>query len=148
MDIFVGIVLLNQDQSIYLIKEDDVNQIGRDRWNLPGGRVETKDGLIEAIIRETVEETGYHATVKSLVGLYKAKVKAQSWLYVVFDGLVTEHEQEEWVDPAVKEGRWFKAEEFHQIDNDQLVHPDMKLVYEIAVKKQGLGLDSIKAIQY
>ena len=53
LDIFVGVVLLDYQERIYLIKEADKNKIGKNRWNLPGGSVDGEEGLVEAVLRET-----------------------------------------------------------------------------------------------
>jgi len=147
MDCFVGIVLTDSKQRIYLIKEEDKNKIGKDRWNLPGGSVDLGEGLIEAAERETKEETGYDSEINSLVGCYKCKNKSRSWLYIVFGSGVIDHKQKP-IDPGIIDGRWFKKDEFLKLKPVEIVHPDMKLVYKIAIENKGLGINSIKYIDY
>ncbi len=38
--------------------------------NQPAGHVEANETLIEAAIRETLEETGYHVNIDNLLGIY------------------------------------------------------------------------------
>lgn len=147
MDCFVGIVLKDDKDRIFLIKEEDKNKIGKDRWNLPGGSVDLGEGLIEAAERETKEETGYDSKFYSLVGCYKCKNKSKSWSYIVFGALVTNHKQKP-IDPGIKAGRWFEKEDFLKLKTSDIVHPDMKLVYKIAIENRGLTTDSIKYIDY
>lgn len=144
---YVGTVVLNSDNSIYLIKEDDINEIGQNRWNLPGGSSEDGESLIDSASRETEEETGYKVNINSLLGCYKCFKKNVSWLYIVFEARVIS-EKTDPIDPNVKEGKWFTRDEFLDLTPDEIVHPDMKLVYNIAISDKGLSLDSIKFINY
>lgn len=147
MDVFVGTVLLDEQERIFLIKEEDKNTIGKNRWNLPGGSVDLDESLIEAATRENKEETGYDAEITSLVGCYNCKKRNQLWVYIVFSAKI-KGEKEKITDSGVKEGKWFSKEEFLHMDSLELVHPDMQLVYNIAIEEKGLPIDSIKYIDY
>ena len=48
---------------------------GPRNWTLPGGRMESGESPIEALERETEEETGYRIEVKQLIGIYSAPFK-------------------------------------------------------------------------
>ena len=39
-------------------------------WGLPGGRVDIGESVEQGAIREVLEETGLHVTVKRLIGIY------------------------------------------------------------------------------
>jgi ADP-ribose pyrophosphatase YjhB (NUDIX family)/DNA-binding XRE family transcriptional regulator len=147
IDAFVGVVLTDEQERIFLIKEEDKYRISLGRWNLPGGSVDNSESLIDSAKRETKEETGYNVKIISLVGCYKCKKGDASWIYVVFKA-VTDGEVKEKTDPGVKRGKWFTKEEFLKLDPSRMVHPDMKLVYNIATKNRGLKTDSIKFIDY
>lgn len=146
-DFFVGVVLLDNFDRIYLIKEEDKNKIGKDRWNLPGGSIDGNEGLLEAALRETREETGYSCRINSLLGCYLCKKENRRWFYVVF-GAILDKKTGGRSDSGVKVGRWFEREEFLHLDSDEIVHPDMQLVYNIATEERGLPLDSVKFIDY
>lgn len=147
MDAFVGVVLLDDQDRIYLIKENDKNKIGKGRWNLPGGSIDNDEGLLEAAKRETKEETGYNAKISSLLGCYLCKKEDYSWIYVVFEA--------NWLqktggrtDPGIEIGKWFTRNEFLHLDANEIVHPDMQLVYNVAIEGRGLPVDSVKFIDY
>ena len=147
VDAFVGVVLLDDHNRIYLIKEDDKNEIGKGRWNLPGGSIDGNESLEAAAKREVMEETGYKAKINSLVGCYRCQKGNASWIYTVFDASVISNSKRA-VDPDIKEGKWFEREEFMHLDANEIVHPDMHLVYDVAVEGRGLSLDSVKFIDY
>jgi ADP-ribose pyrophosphatase YjhB (NUDIX family) len=147
MEIFVGTVLIDENERIFLIKENDKNKIGLDRWNLPGGSVDGKESLIEAACRETKEETGYETQVTSLLGCYKCAKKDKLWVYIVF-GAAPIKKMGRATDLEVKKGKWFTKQEFMHLDVSQLVHPDMQLVYKIAISGRGCPVDSVKSIDY
>ncbi|HEX8035977.1 MAG TPA: NUDIX hydrolase [Ktedonobacterales bacterium] len=48
---------------------------GSRKWTLPGGRMETGESPIEALIREVREETGYHVKIGDLIGVYSTPAK-------------------------------------------------------------------------
>ncbi len=53
--------------SFVLIQRED-NEL----WELPGGLVEPGEGLIEATVREVLEETGIHVEVTRPTGIYES----------------------------------------------------------------------------
>ena len=147
IDAFVGVVLLDKKNRIFLIKEEDKYRIAMGRWNLPGGSVDGNESLVDSAKRETKEETGYDSKISSLLGVYKCKKGDNSWIYTVFKADITHNGQEK-TDPGVKEGKWFTKDEFLKLDQSRIVHPDMKLVYNIAIQNRGLEVESIKYIDY
>lgn len=147
MDIFVGSVLLDDKNRIFLIREEDKNQISKGKWNLPGGLVVEGESLTEAVARECEEETGYPAKVKFLVGCYLCRKGNNSWMYVVFSAK-TAGARKQVSDKKVSSGKWFSKDVFLKLKNSDLVHPDMKVVYKKAIEKEVLGLDTVKLINY
>lgn len=60
-----GIIFSQDRKKVLLIKRRDVPV-----WVLPGGGIEEKESLEEAIIREVLEETGFETKIHKKVGFY------------------------------------------------------------------------------
>jgi mutator protein MutT len=61
----VGGFVTNDKGKVLLLKSPRYED-----WEFPGGQVEERETLTDALIREVREETGITVNVKSLVGLY------------------------------------------------------------------------------
>ncbi len=60
-----GALVLNEINQILLVKEVKFSELG---YKLPGGHIELKENISDAIIREVTEETGVATEFQSLVG--------------------------------------------------------------------------------
>jgi 8-oxo-dGTP diphosphatase len=58
-------IIFDENGSVLLSHRRDI-----DAWNLPGGRVETRELPNEAVVREVKEETGLEVVIERLVGVY------------------------------------------------------------------------------
>lgn len=57
------------DGERYLIVEEEVN--GRLAYNQPAGHLENGESLVNAALRETLEETGWTVQIKHLIGVHQ-----------------------------------------------------------------------------
>ena len=64
-EVCVGAVAVDEDR-LLLVRR--ATEPGRGRWSLPGGRVESGEVLVAAVVRELVEETGLSGVCGPLVG--------------------------------------------------------------------------------
>ncbi|MFN0154362.1 MAG: NUDIX hydrolase [Gaiella sp.] len=60
-------IVFDDHGRVLLVKEN----YGRHRWSLPGGAIEQDETPEEAVIRETLEETGLVVGIDHLVGEYR-----------------------------------------------------------------------------
>lgn len=81
--------------------------------NQPAGHVEHGETLVEAVVRETFEETGWHFNPEFLVGVYlwKHPDGQNSYLRVSFAGSVGEHEPDSPLDEGIERALWLSREE-------------------------------------
>ena len=58
-------LIFNEQGEVLLHKRSD-----NGFWSVPGGAVDIGESVQQAIVREALEETGLHVTVKRLIGIY------------------------------------------------------------------------------
>ncbi|XP_026466918.1 8-oxo-dGDP phosphatase NUDT18-like [Ctenocephalides felis] len=80
----VACVLVNDKNEVLMMQEAKQSCAGK--WYLPAGRMEKGELIIEAAVRETLEETGMHCDVKTLITIECA---GGSWFRFAFTGKVT-----------------------------------------------------------
>ena len=61
----VNVVVTNSDGDVLLIRRSD-NQ----KWAVPGGTIDLGESMVQAAVRETLEETGIDCEITGLVGIY------------------------------------------------------------------------------
>jgi 8-oxo-dGTP pyrophosphatase MutT (NUDIX family) len=61
----VNVVVANDAGDVLMIRRTD-----NDNWAVPGGAIDLGESVVEAGVRETLEETGIECRVTGLVGIY------------------------------------------------------------------------------
>jgi 8-oxo-dGTP pyrophosphatase MutT (NUDIX family) len=91
----------------FLIVEERVAR--RRVFNQPAGHVEDGEALIEAVVRETLEETAWHFEPQFVVGIYlwRNPGTARSYLRVAFGGTLLRHEPARALDNGIVAAHWF-----------------------------------------
>ena len=96
----------------FLMVEEEID--GNMQLNQPAGHLESGESLIEAVIRETREETAWHFVPEALVGIYRWQhpVKQDTYMRFCFCGNVTEHFAGQALDSDINQTLW--------LDRDQI----------------------------
>lgn len=63
--------LIERDNHYLLVKEYDQENPGTVVYNQPAGHLEEGESLIQAAVRETLEETGWEVEVTEYLGVYR-----------------------------------------------------------------------------
>ena len=81
--------------------------------NQPAGHWEADESLIDAVVRETLEETGYRFVPQGLVGCYQWKVPGKDITYLrfCFYGRVSEQVAAQPPDKEILSADWLTLEE-------------------------------------
>jgi len=82
-------------------------------FNQPAGHLEAGESLIDAVIRETLEETAYHFKPTYLIGVYNWKHpgKDVTYLRFAFGGELRGFEAERELDEGIVAARWLTLDE-------------------------------------
>ena len=98
------------DGKYLLVRE---NAAGRVVYNQPAGHLDPGETLVEAVIRETMEETRYPFTPRSLQGIYRYRPHPQSdktYLRFLFRGDVGDRIEGE-LDQDIIAAEWLSYEQ-------------------------------------
>lgn len=103
-DLTVAAIVQRDDR--FLIVEERIQ--GNLVLNQPAGHVEDGESLIEAAVRETLEETAWSFVPRHLLGLYLWRNPANggSILRVAISGDVTDHEPARALDDGIVAAHW------------------------------------------
>ena len=112
----VTVAALVQDDSKFLMVEEIINNIAV--INQPAGHLEPGESLLQAVVRETLEETGRHFTPGSLTGIYQwtHPDSQQHFLRFCFSGKIDYFDPSYELDSDINQVLWLTQEE---ISSDQ-----------------------------
>jgi ADP-ribose pyrophosphatase YjhB (NUDIX family) len=90
----------------FLMVEEQV--AGRHVFNQPAGHLEQNESLIQAAVRETLEETAWHVEIKALVGIYlwESPMDRQTFLRLAFEARCRNHEPWRGLDEGICRAVW------------------------------------------
>ena len=125
---FVGHVnqkaLIYKDGKILLIQYPQGDKKVSGKWDMPGGRLNEGEVVIEGLHREVLEEIGVEIVVEKILvtGLYKYLSGTQKAFFVIYQAsLVDENKPFIFEEAEVGDARWFETKEFFTLP---IVYPE------------------------
>ncbi|MBD9629819.1 NUDIX hydrolase [Pseudomonas sp. PDM19] len=108
----VTVATIVEDQGRFLLVEEmsaDKKQV----FNQPAGHLEANETLLEAAVRETLEETGWNVELTAVTGiyLYTAPSNGVTYQRVCFAARPQRHHPERELDDGILGARWMTREE-------------------------------------
>ena len=102
--------IIEQQGKFLLVEEETADGI---RLNQPAGHVENGETLVDAVIRETNEETAYDFTPEHLLGVYhwRHPQKDITYLRFAFIGKAGSHKPWQKLDTGVLRALWMSPDE-------------------------------------
>ena len=106
----VTVAALIERDGRYLVVEERIR--GRLVFNQPAGHLEDGESLLDAVVRETLEETAWRFTPEWLLGCYLWRSpRGHSTLRFAFIGSVRDFDPQRALDPPVLATHWFTRAE-------------------------------------
>ena len=102
--------IIEQNGKFLLVEESTDHG---NRFNQPAGHLEDNETLIQAVIRETMEEAAYEFTPEALLGVYhwKHPHNDTTYLRVAFIGKVGLHYPMQELDKGILQAVWMDIDE-------------------------------------
>lgn len=112
MSLHVTVASIVEQNNKFLFVEEEIN--GEVYLNQPAGHLEQDESLIDAVIRETMEETGWRVQPEYLVGIYLLKIDSMNRTYLRFCFYCEALEQDlhAELDREIIRTHWLSDEEF------------------------------------
>lgn len=80
--------------------------------NQPAGHLDDAESIVDAIVRETLEETGWHFQPEAVTGLYRWRnpTNGETFVRIAFCGHCVEHEPHRPLDAGIERALWLPYE--------------------------------------
>ena len=102
--------VVQRDGKFLLVEEETDAGLA---FNQPAGHLEEGESLVDAVVREALEETAYHFKPTHLVGIYNWRHPAKDVTYLrfAFAGELRGWEAERKLDHGIVAARWLTRDE-------------------------------------
>ncbi|WLF83209.1 NUDIX hydrolase [Moraxella sp. ZY210820] len=112
----VTVAIVVEQNNRFLMVEEYAKERGSQVFNQPAGHIEAGESLIQACVRETLEETAWHVQITDLLGIYTytpPNTFDRTYYRFCFIGQVIEQSQNA-LDPDITAVHWLTADEIEQ----------------------------------
>lgn len=106
--------VIERDGKFLLVEEETDSGI---RYNQPAGHLECREALVDAVIREVLEETACTFVPQYLVGVYNWRNEAKDLTYLrfTFGGEVVAHDAQRPLDAGIIAAHWLSLDEIRAL---------------------------------
>lgn len=110
----VTVAAVTENDGHFLVVEERINR--RLVFNQPAGHVEPGESLLNAVVRETREETAWRFQPDALIGVYlwRNPSSGRSTMRFAFGGTVLEHDAAQPLDRGIVRTHWLTRTDLQQ----------------------------------
>jgi 8-oxo-dGTP pyrophosphatase MutT (NUDIX family) len=114
----VTVAALCESEGRFLVVEERSKSNGKIVLNQPAGHLEDGESLLDAVVRETLEETRCHFSPEHLLGLYRLRTpQGKTYLRYTFIGTVGDPDPQRELDPDIIRTHWLSRAELVEKQN-------------------------------
>ena len=97
--------LIEQNGRFLMVEETTQDGV---QYNQPAGHLEAEESLLDAVVRETLEETAHHFVPEALLGIYRWRAPQRDRVYLrfAFTGNVTSFDPALTLDAGILRALW------------------------------------------
>ena len=112
----VTVACVVSDGARYLMVEEEVN--GRLAYNQPAGHLEDRERLVDAAVRETLEETGWTVRLTHLIGVHqwRSTEHGEGVIRFSFAARPLGHDPARALDAGIRRALWLSRAEITALD--------------------------------
>jgi len=105
----VTVAAVVEQDGNFLLVEERVTPDGQTVFNQPAGHLEPGESLVQAVVRETLEETGYTFVPEWLIGIYHWHSADIDTTYIrfAFSGYVTDIDPDFVRETSIVSAKWY-----------------------------------------
>lgn len=108
----VTVAAVVEREGRFLLVQESIG--GQSVINQPAGHLEQNESLVQAVVRETLEETAWHFEPTALIGIYRwMHPKGDTFLRFCFTGSLGQHEPDRLLDHGIERVVWLNRQELH-----------------------------------
>ena len=144
-NLHVTVAAIIEENERFLLVEESIQ--GQVVYNQPAGHLEDDETLIEAVVRETLEETAWQFVPQYLTGLYQwtQTESRQTFMRICFAGRHLHHEKDRPLDKEIIRTVWLDRQEV-ETRQDRLRSPLVLACIDDYLQGQRYPLDLIKHV--
>lgn len=110
----VTVAAIIEHKGTFLLVEENIN--GEIVFNQPAGHLENNESLLDAVIRETLEETRWDFEPAYISGIYQwTHENGETYLRICFAGKITKEHKNLTLDTGIERTVWMTVNEIKHI---------------------------------
>jgi 8-oxo-dGTP pyrophosphatase MutT (NUDIX family) len=138
--------IVERDGRFLMVEERIANNMV---FNQPAGHVEAGESIVDAVVRETLEETAWQFEPHAFLGIYLLKPPqgVRSYLRLAFIGSVSNHDPKRPLDRGIRRALWLSREQLIE-RQDRLRSPLVLSCIDDAIAGRRYPLDAIRHLGF